>query len=165
MSINYKIILDYIKDISVEVPDADVLIVTRENITNYLTDIKISSKVMKNNTMEIDTKLIYYDKNKTKKKSHFEITYSTVLQVQDKSPNKEVPKLYTKMILASLYYITYFSSKKLTCFFLSFTIYVRCHCINKIIGISEYFFCLKGFCFMFFWISFIFNYNFSFFCI
>ena len=35
MSINYKIILEYIKDISVEVPDADVLIVTRENITNY----------------------------------------------------------------------------------------------------------------------------------
>ena len=99
MSINYKIILDYIKDISVEVPDADVLIVTRENITNYLTDIKISSKVMKNNTMEIDTKLIYYDKNKTKKKSHFEITYSTVLQVQDKSPNKEDLK---KLILCDI---------------------------------------------------------------
>jgi len=99
MSINYKIILDYIKDISVEVPDADVLIITRENITNYLTDIKISSKVMKNNTMEIDTKLIYYDKNKTKKKSHFEITYSTVFQIQDKSPNKEDLK---KLILCDI---------------------------------------------------------------
>tara|TARA_B100001250_G_scaffold329613_1_gene294329 strand:- start:1772 stop:2191 length:420 start_codon:yes stop_codon:yes gene_type:complete len=99
MSINYNIILEYIKDISVEVPDADVLIVTRENITNYLTDIKISSKVMKNNTMEIDTKLIYYDKNKTKKKSHFEITYSTVLQIKDKKPNEEDLK---KLILCDL---------------------------------------------------------------
>jgi len=99
MSVNYKIILEYIKDISVEVPDADVLIVTRENITNYLTDIKISSKIMKNNTMEIDTKLIYYDKNKNKKKSHFEITYSTVLQIQDKKPDKEDLK---KLILCDL---------------------------------------------------------------
>ena len=99
MSINYKIILNYIKDISLEVPDAHVLIVTRENINNYLTDIKISSKVMKNNTMEIDTKLIYYDKNNTKKKSHFEIIYSTVLQIKDKKPDKEDLK---KLILCDL---------------------------------------------------------------
>ena len=104
MSINYKIILEYIKDISVEVPDADVLIVTRENITNYLTDIKISSKIMKNNSMEIDTKLIYYDKNNIKKKSHFEITYSTVIQIQNKNPNKEDLK---KLILCDLQIIIF----------------------------------------------------------
>ena len=99
MSINYKIILNYIKDLSLEVSDAHVLIVTRENIKNYLTDIKISSKVMKNNTMEIDTKLIYYDKNNNKKKSHFEIIYSTVLQIIDEKPDKEDLK---KLILCDL---------------------------------------------------------------
>jgi len=99
MSINYKIILNYIKDISVEVPDADTLIVSRENITKYLTDIQIASKVMKNNTMEIDTKIIYYDKTKNKKKSHFELTYSTVIQLIDVKPDKEELK---KLILCDL---------------------------------------------------------------
>ena len=99
MSINYKIILNYIKDISVEVPDADTLIVSRENITKYLTDIQIASKVMKNNTMEIDTKIIYYDKTKNKKKSHFELTYSTVIQLIDTKPDKEELK---KLILCDL---------------------------------------------------------------
>ena len=99
MSINYKIILNYIKDISVEVPDADTLIVSRENITKYLTDIQIASKVMKNNTMEIDTKIIYYDKTKNKKKSHFELTYSTVIQLLDAKPDKDELK---KLILCDL---------------------------------------------------------------
>ncbi len=71
MSINYKIILNYIKDISLEIPGADALIVSRENISKYLIDIQISSKIMKNNTMEIDTKMIYYDKTKNKKKISF----------------------------------------------------------------------------------------------
>tara|TARA_B100000586_G_scaffold103732_1_gene74282 strand:- start:261 stop:680 length:420 start_codon:yes stop_codon:yes gene_type:complete len=94
MSIKYKIILNYIKDISLEVPDADALIVSRENISKYLTDIQISSKVMKNNTMEIDTKMIYYDKTKNKKKSRFEITYSTIIKLEDnKPPEKDLEKL------------------------------------------------------------------------
>jgi preprotein translocase subunit SecB len=94
MNINYKIILNYIKDISLEIPDADALIVSRENISKYLTDIQISSKVMKNNTMEIDTKMIFYDKTKNKKKSHFEIIYSTIIKIEDDKPaEKDLKKL------------------------------------------------------------------------
>lgn len=99
MSINYKIILNYIKDISLEIPGADALIVSRENISKYLTDIQISSKVMKNNTMEIDTKMIYYDKTKNKKKSHFEIIYSTIIKLED---NKTAEKDLKKLILNDL---------------------------------------------------------------
>ncbi len=104
MSINYKIILNYIKDISLEVPDADTLIVSRENISKYLTDIQISSKVMKNNTMEIDTKMIYYDKTKNKKKSHFEITYSTIIKLEDnKPPEKDLEKLILSDLQIEIY--------------------------------------------------------------
>ena len=99
MSINYKIILNYIKDISLEIPGADALIVSRENISKYLTDIQISSKVMKNNTMEIDTKMIFYDKTKNKKKSHFEIIYSTIIKLED---NKPAEKDLKKLILNDL---------------------------------------------------------------
>ena len=110
MNINYKIILNYIKDISVEVPDADTLIVSRENITKYLTDIQIASKVMKNNTMEIDTKIIYYDKTKNKKKSHFELKYSTVIQLIDAKPDGEELK---KLILCDLQIKIYPKIKKI----------------------------------------------------
>ncbi len=104
MSIKYKIILNYIKDISLEVPDADTLIVSRENISKYLTDIQISSKVMKNNTMEIDTKMIYYDKTKNKKKSRFEITYSTIIKLEDnKPPEKDLEKLILSDLQIEIY--------------------------------------------------------------
>ena len=111
MSINYKIILNYIKDISLEVPDADALIVSRENISKYLTDIQISSKVMKNNTMEIDTKMIYYDKTKNKKKSRFEITYSTIIKLEDKKPAEKDLK---KLILSDLQIEIYPQIKKIS---------------------------------------------------
>ena len=47
MSISYKIVLNYIKDLSVEIPDADTLVVSRKNLPNYLLDISISSKPIK----------------------------------------------------------------------------------------------------------------------
>ena len=111
MSINYKIILNYIKDISLEIPGADALIVSRENISKYLTDIQISSKVMKNNTMEIDTKMIYYDKTKNKKKSHFEIIYSTIIKLED---NKPAEKDLKKLILNDLQIEIYPQIKKIS---------------------------------------------------
>ncbi len=104
MSINYKIILNYIKDISLEIPGADALIVSRENISKYLIDIQISSKIMKNNTMEIDTKMIYYDKTKNKKKSRFEITYSTIIKLEDnKPPEKDLEKLILSDLQIEIY--------------------------------------------------------------
>jgi preprotein translocase subunit SecB len=111
MSINYKIILNYIKDISLEIPGADALIVSRENISKYFIDIQISSKVMKNNTMEIDTKMIYYDKTKNKKKSRFEITYSTIIKLEDKKPAEKDLK---KLILSDLQIEIYPQIKKIS---------------------------------------------------
>ena len=111
MSINYKIILNYIKDISLEVPDADTLIVSRENISKYLIDIQISSKIMKNNTMEIDTKMIYYDKTKNKKKSRFEIIYSTIIKIEDDKPTEKDMK---KLILSDLQIEIYPQIKKIS---------------------------------------------------
>jgi preprotein translocase subunit SecB len=111
MSINYKIILNYIKDISLEIPGADALIVSRENISIYFIDIQISSKVMKNNTMEIDTKMIYYDKTKNKKKSRFEITYSTIIKLEDKKPAEKDLK---KLILSDLQIEIYPQIKKIS---------------------------------------------------
>tara|TARA_Y100001960_G_C14472279_1_gene727499 strand:+ start:493 stop:708 length:216 start_codon:yes stop_codon:yes gene_type:complete len=69
MKDKYKIILNYIKDLSVETADPETLIIARNNIPNYLMDVNISSKALKNNMIEVMTKLTYRDPNNNKKKN------------------------------------------------------------------------------------------------
>ena len=61
----FKIILEYIKDLSIETPSASTLLYVRENLTNYNMEIDISSLVLKNKSLEVTTKLILQDKSNT----------------------------------------------------------------------------------------------------
>ena len=72
MSLKHKIILKYIKDLSVEIPDAESLIVARERISQYALNLDISSKPLKNKMIEVFTRLTYSDKEKSKKKAQME---------------------------------------------------------------------------------------------
>ena len=63
MTIKHKILLHYIKDLSVETPDPESLIAARENISKYSLKLDLTSKVLKNKMIEVDTKLTYEDKN------------------------------------------------------------------------------------------------------
>ena len=89
MSLKHKIILKYIKYLSVEIPDAESLIVARERISKYALNLDISSKPLKSKMIEVFTKLKYSDKEKSKKKAHFEMIYSTVVQIEEENPNKD----------------------------------------------------------------------------
>ena len=60
----FKIILEYIKDLSIETPSAASLLFVRENISNYNMDIDIKSLALKNKLLEITTKLNLQDKKK-----------------------------------------------------------------------------------------------------
>ena len=98
MTIKYKIIVGYIKDLSVETPDPESLISARENITKYSLKLDIKSKVLKNRMIEVYSKLTYEDKN-NKKKSFFEMTYATVIKIEEKTTD---PKEMKKFILCDL---------------------------------------------------------------
>ena len=98
MNIKYKVLVSYIKDLSVETPDPESLIAARENITKYSLKLDITSKVLKNRMIEVYSKLTYEDK-KNKKKSFFEMTYATVIRIEEKNPN---PKEMKKFILCDL---------------------------------------------------------------
>ena len=98
MNIKYKVLVGYIKDLSVETPDPESLIAARENITKYSLKLDITSKVLKNRMIEVYSKLTYEDK-KNKKKSFFEMTYATVIRIEEKNPN---PKEMKKFILCDL---------------------------------------------------------------
>tara|TARA_B100000214_G_C23508708_1_gene419560 strand:- start:20 stop:451 length:432 start_codon:yes stop_codon:yes gene_type:complete len=99
MNNKFKIILNYIKDLSVEIPDPEALLVSRENIKKYSLEINITSNHLKNKMIEVITKLNYKDPTNNKKKSNFEIQYSTVVQILDEKINKDELK---KMILCDI---------------------------------------------------------------
>ena len=86
---NYEIILKYVKDLSVEIPSPDTFIFSREYITKYSLGINITTNPIKNEMIEIITKLTYKDPSENKKKSFFEILFSTVIKINDKSLKKE----------------------------------------------------------------------------
>ena len=89
MTKKYEIVLKYIKDISVEIPDAETFVFSREFITKYSLGINITTNSLKNDMIEVTTKLTYLDPKDNNKKSHFEISYSTVVKIIDKNLDKK----------------------------------------------------------------------------
>ena len=85
----YEIVLKHVKDLSVEIPNPDTFIFSREYITKYSLGINITTNPLKNEMIEIITKLTYKDPSENKKKSFFEILFSTVIKINDKSLKKE----------------------------------------------------------------------------
>ena len=89
MKENYKILGKYIKDMSSETPDIETYIFVRDHISKYQLGIDISSKALKNKMIEINTLMKFEDKLENKKKSYFEINYSTVIKVNEEIKEKK----------------------------------------------------------------------------
>ncbi len=83
MTEKYKILGKYIKDLSSETPDIETYLYVKEYISKYRLGIDISSKALKNKMIEVNTKLKFEDQEQSKKKSYFEIVYSTIVKIQD----------------------------------------------------------------------------------
>jgi len=94
MTENFKIISSFIKDMSSETPDAQTFIFVRDKISKYRLNIDINSKVVKNGIIEVNTILKFTDQPEVLKKSHFEITYASIVKVDEKvSDKKEMEKI------------------------------------------------------------------------
>jgi preprotein translocase subunit SecB len=89
MTEKYKILGKYIKDLSSETPDIETYLYVKEYISKYKLGIDISSKALKNKMIEVNTKIKFEDQQKSKKKSYFEIVYSTIVKIDDVVKNKE----------------------------------------------------------------------------
>ena len=89
MTKKYEIVLKYIKDLSVEIPSAEVFIFSREYITKYSLGINITTKPLKDEMIEVITKVNYKDPTENKRKSYFEIQYATVIKLKDKKIKKD----------------------------------------------------------------------------
>ena len=94
MTENYKILAQYVKDISSETPDIQTYIFVKDNISKYHLNIEISSKALKNKMIEVSTTLKFEDKEASEKRSHFEIVYASVVKVnEDINDKKSLEKI------------------------------------------------------------------------
>tara|TARA_B110000003_G_C16134891_1_gene333290 strand:- start:53 stop:481 length:429 start_codon:yes stop_codon:yes gene_type:complete len=94
MTEKYKILGKYIKDMSSETKDIETYLFVKERISKYQLGIDINSKALKNKLIEVNTTLKFEDKEESKKKSYFEIIYSTIVKVQDEiKEKKELEKI------------------------------------------------------------------------
>ena len=90
MSDNFKIIAQFVKDISSETPNIETYFYVKEFLKNYSLNINITSAPLKNRMIEINTQLTYSDKGTPKNKSYFEITYTSVVQIAESIKEKKV---------------------------------------------------------------------------
>ena len=89
MTEKFKILSQYIKDLSSETPDIETYLFVRDEISKYNLSIDISSKALKNKMIEVNTTFKFEDKNNSYKKAYFEINYSTIIQVADDVKEKK----------------------------------------------------------------------------
>ena len=90
MNENYKIMSKFIKDISGETPDIETYLYVKDFISKYQLNIEINSKPLKARIVEVNTLLKFHDISKSKKKSHFEITYTSVIKLNEEIKDKKV---------------------------------------------------------------------------
>ena len=94
MSEKYKILAQFIKDISAETPNIETFIFVKDYISKYNFNIDINSIPVKDKVIEVNTKLSLSDPNKNEKKSYFEIIFATVIKIGDElKEKKEIEKI------------------------------------------------------------------------
>ena len=89
MTENFKILTEFIKDMSSETPYVQSYLFVKDNITKYHLNIDITSKALKNKLIEVNTTLKFEDKELNERKSNFEMTYTSIVKIDEKIINKK----------------------------------------------------------------------------
>ena len=85
----YKILTEFVSDLSSETKDVETYIFVKDNISKYNLGIDIISKAVKDKVIEIKTNFKFEDKKDNPKKSYFEITYTTIIKVDEEIKEKK----------------------------------------------------------------------------
>ena len=90
----FKILAEFIKDISSETKDIQTYLFVKDYISKYQLTIDINSQPTKNKLIEISTFLKFEDKGNNEKKSFFELVYVTIVKLDDSvKEKKEIEKI------------------------------------------------------------------------
>jgi preprotein translocase subunit SecB len=99
MTEQFKILTQFVKDMSSETPDVETYLYVKEYLKNYNLNIDITTKPLKNRMIEVNTKISYMDKEEIKKKSYFEITYASIVKIDEQIKDR---KIIEKIILCDV---------------------------------------------------------------
>tara|TARA_B110000285_G_scaffold44643_1_gene49699 strand:- start:176 stop:598 length:423 start_codon:yes stop_codon:yes gene_type:complete len=89
MTENFKILAEFVKDISSETPDVQSYIFVKENISKYNLKIDIISKALKDKMIEVNTTMKFEDKELNEKRSYFEIVYASIIKIDENIKDKQ----------------------------------------------------------------------------
>jgi preprotein translocase subunit SecB len=104
MTKKYKILGKFIKDMSSETKDIETYLFVKDHISKYQLGIDINSKALKNKLIEISTTLKFEDKSDSKSKSHFEVTFSTIVKINESvKDKKELEKIILCEVQTEIY--------------------------------------------------------------
>ena len=104
MTENFKILAEFVKDISSETPDIQSYIFVKENISKYHLNIDITSKALKDKMIEVNTTLKFQDKELNEKRSHFEIVYATIVRIDgDVEDKKDLERIVLRDVQNDIY--------------------------------------------------------------
>ena len=93
MKENFKILTEFVKDASSETSDIQTYLFVKDNISKYHLNIDIASKLLKNKLVEVNTTLKFEDKEPNVKKSHFEITYASIVKIDEEVKKEDLKKI------------------------------------------------------------------------
>ena len=85
----FKILSNYVKDMSSETPNVQSYLFVKDNISKYHLDIEIKSIPLKDKLIEVNTSLKFEDKEPNEKKSHFEINYASIVRIDNEINDKK----------------------------------------------------------------------------
>tara|TARA_Y100001958_G_scaffold144428_1_gene122267 strand:+ start:321 stop:743 length:423 start_codon:yes stop_codon:yes gene_type:complete len=90
MEKKYRILAEFIKDISAETKDIESYIYTKENISKYKMFIDINTKPLKNKMAEVSVSTKFKDISGNDTRSYFEMVYAVIVKIDEDVNTKEV---------------------------------------------------------------------------
>ena len=104
MTKKYKILTEFAKDVSYEVPNVETYLETKDNILKYHLTLDINSKFLKKKMIEVNIISKFQEANLEKKKSNFEITYAAIVRIDDDvTDEKEIKKIILSGVPNEIY--------------------------------------------------------------
>tara|TARA_S200000501_G_scaffold118821_1_gene111572 strand:+ start:580 stop:1002 length:423 start_codon:yes stop_codon:yes gene_type:complete len=89
MKKKYKILAEFISDLSSETKNVETYIFVKDHISSYNLGIDIRSKALKDKIIEVNTIFKFEDKSENPRKSYFEMTYSTIIKIEEEQKEKK----------------------------------------------------------------------------
>ena len=84
----FKILAEFVKDISSETKDVQTYLFVKDHISKYQLTIDITSLPSKNKMVEVNTALKFEDKQNNPKKSYFELIYASLIKIDENIKEK-----------------------------------------------------------------------------